>query len=43
MENKDEIKLIVTHDQIVDELMSCGLTEDEAEDLLDEENMQDLF
>lgn len=43
MENEHTIELITTHDQIVDELMSCGLTDDEAEDLLDEENMQDLF
>ena len=43
MKTKDEIELIVTHDQVIDELMSSGLTEDEAEDLLDEENMQDLY
>lgn len=42
-EVKNEIELMTTHDQVVDELMSCGLTDDEAEDLLDEENMQDLF
>lgn len=39
----DKIELIVNHDQVVDELMSCGLTIDEAEDLLDEEDMQDLY
>ena len=43
MKTKDEIELITTHDQVVDELMSAGLTIEEAEDLIDEENMQDLF
>lgn len=43
MKTKNEIELIVTHDQVIDELMSAGLTEDEAEDLLDEEDMQDLY